>query len=681
MNTRQWPEEERCLKKETAFSEMKKGAGKLEPFRFGSPISLGGVVNVSLTQAVVYGTNGRGENEQYIAVTGSPAVFYAVNTESGAVKYSEPLKGTNVIWAMTLAPDGRVYIGGDTNGMLYRYSPDEAKLEMLGINPSGMFVWDLKAGIDGKLYGATYPYAKVFEYDANTSSFRDLGAMKDGMQYARSVAVTDRFLYVGIGANAHLVRYDRKSGEKAEIVLPFSGESGIIYEVNVYQGKLFLKLGSELHVLDERTGNHLHTIEYQGKISPPAPHRPHWIYFKRDGDLCVYDMESNETAVVTTIPRLAPEYEIKQFAWVTLRSGQKSGKTVLAGISAFITSFFYDPDDGTFDWVKPAVDPQPVLINALNAADGIVGVGGFQRGFSVLDQRTGQVIYTNETLHQPENVIFADGAVYIGTYPGARMYRFDLAHAIDDRKAHTAYGNPGVVLDIGEDQDRPFAIASGDGKLFIGTFPGYGKLGGALTVMEEKRDAEGNIVSVEFCTYRHIVSNQSVFGLAYRNGKLYGGTSVAGGLGIAPTEREAKMFVFDVNEKRKIAEFTPQISGLDSPILLIGDLTFGPDGLLWGAIDGTIFAMDPDTFKIVKSRIIYPTVFATSRFRPFYLRWGRDGRLYTTLGRKLTVVCPETLHAEQLAEETVNVMALGDDGSIYYAVGTGLFRLPTEAER
>lgn len=65
--------------------------------------------------------------------------------------------------------------------------------------------------------------------------------------------------------------------------------------------------------------------------------------------------------------------------------------------------------------------------------------------------------------------------------------------------------------------------------------------------------------------YRDIVKDQSIFGLAYHDGKIYGGTSLVGGLGISPTETQAKLFVFDVAKREKIAEFTPMIPGLEGP--------------------------------------------------------------------------------------------------------------------
>lgn len=108
---------------------------------------------------------------------------------------------------------------------------------------------------------------------------------------------------------------------------------------------------------------------------------------------------------------------------------------------------------------------------------------------------------------------------------------------------------------------------------------------------------------------------------------------------------------------------------------MIGDLSFGPDGLLWGVVDGTIFALNPDTREVVKSKKIRPSLYNSTKWRSYYLRWAPDGMLYTTLSRKLFAIDPQTLQTKQLADGLVNNMTVGLDGSIYYALENQLYRI------
>ncbi|CEG28590.1 hypothetical protein [Bacillus sp. B-jedd] len=654
-----------ALANESAFS-MKN--------QFEDTVNLGEAVKSPLSQIAAYGKNSKGDNLQYIAVTGSPAVFYVVNAETGERLFSQPIPNSDVIWAMTIGSDNNVYFASTINGVVYRYLPEENRMETIGKNPSDNFVWDLKSSADGKIYGATYDESKVFEYDIASGTFRDLGPMNEGEKYARGLGVTDKYIYVGIGTTAGVVRYDRETGEKKDIPTPLTGQNGTISEIAIYNGKLFVYAGADLYVIDEATEKHIRTIKFQSKISSPSPNNQDLIYYKLQGDLFSYNTATDTVTKVENIPSLPASTAVKAHSWITLSSGE----TVLAGMTAFTDSFFYNPETNDYSVHFPDVDAQGATINALAVIDGNVYSGAYQRGMSIYNEELQDYAYTNFSFHQSEGIHEYNGKVYFGTYTDAKMYRYDPKLPIDYNE--NGKGNPGLYLDIEDEQDRPFTMATGDGKLFIGTIPTYGTHGGALTILEEK-EAEAGSAEVEAKTYRNIVENQSIFGLAYKDGKVYGGTSIYGGLGLEPIAQEAKMFVFDVEKGETIAEFTPEIPGLeDTPFQNIGGFTFGPDGLLWGIIDGTIFAMNPETYEVVKSKEIYETTFLSSKWRPFYLEWGPDGNLYTTLNRKLTVVNPETLEAERLVEGTVDLMDLGEDGSIYYAMGANLFKIPAKID-
>lgn len=662
---------------------------------FDNPVLIGDAVSTALSQSAAYGVGPDGRVEQYISTVGTPVAFHTVDAVTGKLIFSQPLSSSDTIWGMTTAPDGNVYFS--SNGELYRYVVKERRIEALGQNPSNKQVWDLKASRDGKIYGATYSstnLSRVFEYDIASGTFRDLGVMKAGQQYARGLGVTDDYVYVGIGTTAHLMRYDRHSGAISEISIPgVSGLSGTLSEVAIYGGKLLVYSGMKLHVIDEATGAFVRTIDFHTKVSPPSPYNSDLIYYKLQGELYTYNLVTDTIAKVEGIPELPADTAVKAHAWITPTSGAFSGKTVLAGMAAFGESFLYDPVSNAYEVHTAEVPPSPATANALEGHGDYLYVGGYQRGMSIYDTKTGTILYNNQTFHQPEGIGFLDDIVYFGTYSGAKMYRLDMTKPLAYSELNWA--NPGLAADLEQDQDRPFTMTSGDGQLFIGTFPTYGKLGGALSILRERPSADGTGIVVEHETYRDLVPNQSLFGLAYRNGKVYGGTSRAGGLGIDPVEREAKMFVFDTVTKQVVVPpFTPRIPGLKGDVNLIGELSIGPDGLLWGIADGTVlkadgtvnyydaalFAMNPDTLQIVKSKIITQSPFDTSKYRPYYLRWGPDGLLYTTIGRKLFAVDPADLRAKQVITGTVNLMTLGPDGSIYYMNGSKLFKIPVKID-
>ena len=135
------------------------------------------------------------------------------------------------------------------------------------------------------------------------------------------------------------------------------------------------------------------------------------------------------------------------------------------------------------------------------------------------------------------------------------------------------------------------------------------------------------------------------------------------------------MFIWDVEKDELVKSFTLDIPGIDENPRMIGNLEFGPDGLLWGAVDGTIFAFDTETETIVKSKMIQPSLYNSSKWFPYRLHFAPDGLLYTTLSRKLIAIDPETLDHKIIVDDFINNMTVGIDGTIYYSQKSELFKI------
>ncbi|WP_054955659.1 WD40 repeat domain-containing protein [Paenibacillus dakarensis] len=637
-----------------------------------APIVLGEAVQIPLSQGASFGQRADGTNEQYIFVAGVPGTFYAVELETGERIFEQVIPGADVVTAVHTAPDGRVYFSGGQ--LMFRYDPEARQVTELGPNPTNsQSVWELESSPDGKkIYGATYPDSKVFEFDVESETFRDLGTMMEGQMYARGIGVTEDYIYVGIGSDAYLIRYDIQTGEKVRIPIPNEGEVNTIADVQVYGGKLLVRSGSStLYVLDQATNTHIRTLLYDSLVSPPSPHQSELIYYKRGTAFYSYNLENDEVALIEGIPPL-PMTAFKAYTWVTLNEGPDKGQQVLAAMAAYTETMLYNPVTGSFRMATPQVDAKGVEVQAMEMGPGgKLYISGFQRGLTIFDTNKQSFEATLPSFHQTEGMGIYKDKMYFGTYGGAVMYRHDPDLPLNYLNG-SVEGNPNLAYDIQDNQDRPFIMEAGDNKLFIGTFPGYGLLGGALTVLEEDVNGEVNA-----SVHRNVVQDQSIVGVAYRDGKVYGGTSITGGFGSTPAASEAKWFVWDVASASKLSEHPLSIPGLSREARVIGDLEWGPDGLLWGAadVDGVLFAIDPDTETIVKSKRLTPGANTGSMYRPFFLRWGQDGLLYTTAGRQLFVVDTETMESKILVNE-VSLAALGPDGSIYYTQGPNLFKLP-----
>jgi len=240
------------------------------------------------------------------------------------------------------------------------------------------------------------------------------------------------------------------------------------------------------------------------------------------------------------------------------------------------------------------------------------------------DPKTGEVRMYNQG--QAEGIIAGEGdEVYFGIYPGAVIQSMDTN---DTGKFTTLF-----EMKTEYEQDRPYIMQYQDGLLLIGTIPDYGKTGGALSIYNPS-DGTHKV-------YKNVVDKQSIVGLAMKDGIIYGSTSKRGGLGIPdnspilPTD-SPKIFVWDVEKEIKIAEFTLDIPGLNTP--MISGLTFDKEGNLWGAADGILFTIDTNTNQVSNYKNIYPEISGRGMWRPVHIKFGADGLLYTDLAGKLTVV-------------------------------------------
>jgi len=649
-------------------------AGMPLDYEYQAPVDLGPVVHVILGQSSVIQENSAGENEIYFHKNGLPGKFYACDAETGEVKFSEVVPNSEAVWAMIAGPDKCIYYTGTSDRKLYRYIPTEKRIEYLGLNPSDGWVWDLISTHDGKLYGATYSSqtgGKVFEYDIATGNFRDFGTVREGQDYVYGIGVDEQYIYVGLGTTIQAYRIDRKTGEKFEIVIPetpegyCTGKTGKVGRVFVLKNRIFVNINTDtMVVLDKDTYELINSFNLSCVVSEPSPYNSDVVYYEYQGKLYKYNYVLNEITHIELEAMLPTANRYHRMKWLTMKNGEKKGKTLLVMINQYGQCVFYDPTDNSvrFNNLKIAADPVRIT-TFTRGEDNRIYLGGYMRGMSIYNPFTNKLDLTISPFAQPEGIKPFNGKVYFGTYINAVMYRFD------PKEPGVFTVNPKKVYKVENHQDRPFAMTTSDTKLFVGTVPDYGYLGGSLTIYDEPTDT--------WTQYDNVVENQSISSLAYKDGLLYGSTTIWGGLGIKPCEPEAKIFIWDVEVNKKIDEFTVRDLGIDMQPQIIGDISFGPDGLLWGIVGGHIFAMDPVSKKLIKSRNIFPEDQGMGRWKTRRLIWGSDDMIYSSISGKLLVIDPETLCHRIIIDEVIHDLTLGIDGSIFYTPegGTRLYKI------
>ena len=201
------------------------------------------------------------------------------------------------------------------------------------------------------------------------------------------------------------------------------------------------------------------------------------------------------------------------------------------------------------------------------------------------------------------------------------------------------------------------------GKLVIGTVPKYGYLGGALVIFD--------LESGEREVYWNVVDQQSVTAVTSKDGLIYGGTNVWGGLGVDPTATEAKLFAWDIANKEKVFEIVP-VPGKRA----ITDLIAAPDGNIWGVAEGTLFIFDPVTRQIIHTQKLATLTYNSAVWRDAQLQIGTDGNVYGVLNKEFFVINVATKKKTVIRDVGArNWLGQDDFGRFYLTEGAHLLQV------
>ncbi|MFC4120423.1 PQQ-binding-like beta-propeller repeat protein [Nonomuraea zeae] len=605
------------------------------------------------------------------ASSGSPAHLNAVDPATGAEAGRFDLPGADGSWAVDATPDGSVYTGTYGEGHLFRWT-DQGGVQDLG-RPiaSETFIWSLAPGEGATVYGGTYPGGRLFAYDPATGT-RDYGRLSPSHAYVRSLSYANGKIYAGTEAPAAVFEIDAATGAIKQLPTP-DGLDPVgkwAYDVNVAAGYLYVRYGGAspgpMHVWDIAAGQWIDKIDPAHGLDVSPPDEEGRVYLVKGGELVRYDPKT-KTATPTGVPFAGRVANTRGIGWAELGLPDYPGKSIV-GLLWRGLMFRYNPQTGAKSFVQTAVRGEPIDVTALTEGpDGRMYAGGFLNGgFAALNAKTGR----REEFHtfsQSEDMVTHDGKLYIGAYPEARVYAYDPELPWNSTEYSPSpepgpAANPARLFDFAADkQIRPRAIVSAGPYLATGTMPDLGHLGGVLALWDART---GTLKHAE----RNVIKDQSIVSLAYRNGVLYGGTSIySGQAATPPTQPEAKLFAWSVKENRLLWEIVPAPGKPAIP-----ELTFDALGRLWGIAGGEVFAVSTATKKVIKRVTLSGSTSASGRlaFNP------RDLMLYGAhAGQYVFKLNPLTGRHTVVREGPVHQLAVHRSGDVYFAEGSRLFRL------
>ncbi|SDS51528.1 PQQ-binding-like beta-propeller repeat protein [Jiangella sp. DSM 45060] len=627
----------------------------------GAPVTTKIITNMVMGEEdgrqVVYGVY-RGAGE-----TDSPAAFVVSDALTGELVRSLHLPGASHATEVRAATDGKVYFGTTYDYNFWVYDPVTKDVTNLGpLNeetPTDGYVWSLAAAEDGKMYVGTYPKGHLYLYDPADGTVTNLGQVDPSQSYIRAMAydLERQNLYVGVGGSRAQIYKVSSDGTTTALITdenaPGLQDESFVFSFTFTGDRLFARGGSsQLLVIgaDDQveywTDSGKEMFGYHVSERPDAPGR---YVFTYGSTFWEYDAATG-TKRDLGIPNNG---YLNDAYWTDLGDPDWPGPTMVAATSEGVARINLTTGESVAHEIEFS---NPVAIQKILTGPDSMYASGYMEGLTPFDSVTGDAGATLKS-GQYESSAVRDGKMLLGAYGNGRVLEYDPA-------AGTA---PRQLFDLkAEDQDRPFAMDYDEenDRLFVGTVPYYGNNQGALAVYDFATRKK-SVYTAE------VVADQSVISVLHHDGLLYVGTTLDGGLGAPPSgQTEAHFVVFDPDTGQKVHDFVP-VAGDEG----VTGLMVGPDGLIWGVSEDTVFKYDPAQQKIVFSKKLLVNRYGTSTVWAWaYLVTGADGNVYGTNRGSLFRIDAETMEYTRLVNGVGNYANVDANGDILFSSGINIFR-------
>lgn len=607
-------------------------------------------------------------------VSGSPAKFNVFDLESNSVLHSFDVPKGGTFWVHGVDSHGDVYFAGYVRTTLYRYSVQNKTVTEIGPLFGEQGATALTFDDEDNVYIGTFPGAKLIKYDRASGQLVDLGNVLPGEQYLKSLAFHNGFLYGGgLKQGTAFVRIHPVTMERKVLPAPKSSSPITAYCYAIKAGgKMFFNCSltdhtASLFIFDPEREQWLdfEAKNFQGLVT--SPEIDGVVYYPADKKIWAYRLATGEV----TDMGMAYTTAFRGGGVASLKSDARFARPSFVNIFYSGNPAIYDFPTKTARMFSQQVTPTGGVIVRIAMFGGEVMVGNMMGTEVLFFDPNKREVTRRIPMGQPESIVEYGGKAYFGVYPSASVEKYDPALPVEKGV------NPAKLFDVkSEGQSRPFGLAFSGTKLIAGTIADYGMLEGALSVFE--------LESKKMRVYKNLIPQQSIGGLVARDGFVYAGTTVWGGLGIDPSASAAVVFKFDLAKESVVLQATPKFPGVGTPPKAVGGFAFGPDGLLWGVAYGTVFAMDPETLEVKKSVAVVPTNWNSPG-----RQWGGRSIAFDSHGlivaapfNTLVAVDPETLRWKKLLpakfDRMVHESILSNQDEVYFSSGSHLMRIRSE---
>ncbi|MBP3362167.1 MAG: copper amine oxidase N-terminal domain-containing protein [Clostridia bacterium] len=623
---------------------------------------------------------------------GRPIALVSVNAANKAITQIIDINAEKIIHTFDLDFTGYCYWGCvSEDGVIYytvgnkvvQYDPREKVPVLLGTAPTyrssninGMS-WDEEEDV---LYGGVPNTGNIFRCNPKNHEMTTVATLYPECYSTSRPASLGEYLYIGgtysksDGGGTHVYRLNKSSGEMTALPDPVSTPIhtvGSLYTAGKY---IFADVDGVNYIWNTET-EAWEDVTFRYKTSGLTDIFEGKYYFLWDD--CFHSIDI-ETLEIVDYPDLRYgshlrgngyfiQYDDPDFPGYSFLTAQYNGNIYIFNTT---TSKFKRLD------VTLKGAPQERRVSSVECDDRVYVMSFKGSRGAAVDCTDGSIDYY--TAGQGEGVTSnpETGKIYTGNYSGAFIYEMDsdrdYTETAGDIHSDT---NPRLWGYVGENQDRPFGMDIADNKLIVGTLAKSNEISGALTVID--------LETYESDVYKDVIENQGLLSVTHKDNIIYGGTTVTGGANSTPKANAAVVFAFDLDTRKVIRSTEIKIPGINGNISAVHGVKIGPDGMLYGAVAGADFVMNPETLDIVRYNV-YGTDFEVNAgansqvWHEYKMVFDKKSGYLFRLG---AIIDPETLEivaqCPEINGEIPQFAGLDSTGNAYFVTwNTAVYKVP-----
>lgn len=562
-------------------------------------------------------------------------------------------------WGIIQGQDGNLYMGTYNDGMLLCFNPRTEKWIPIPQAPAAFrkkefIITDLVQAPNGDIYYGTYPDAHLVRYDPHAGTVTDLGKAGDG-QYLRWLAATkDGIILCGMGpGHGRVVAYSPKT-KTFRTITPTRYQTAGVFSKPLVTDRYVIegqqRPGSRVLVYDPATLKLLHVYRVPAKNNGSGNQSiftvvdsNHVLYQADDLRLMKLNLTTGKRTVLFASPGTAANNR-----WYFDSSGNLMGLLVQSYV-------YIDLHTG-----KEVHRPIPVTY----PAQGVLWLNSTPDGKIVGGPRLGQTLFSydpkQDLLTSYDQVNDRTGEIYYGIPYASSLYMVSYAEASLSTLDPTRPWNPGeqkssnprTILYIPKHQYRPVAgIHLGPGgKMYIGTQPDYGLVGGALSVFDPKTE--------KLKVYRNIIPNEQIGAIATDNHFVYCEADPSGGGGSTPIASGVHFFVWNPQQHKIVFDHVFPTDRKFDAITAVGGHAYFVEGNELMDYDSATHTLKP-AYHFDHARPVPPEA----------LKATKSGMIYGIFGDTLGSFNPASgvFHLfPETAGHATRGLAIGVDGTVYF---------------